>query len=72
MKAHVLPSVKEKPSRKDNICRKFFINFSMAFLSPLPFGALPRHHIFPKAAAVVIKQFKKAAKNLYNGYEIGF
>ncbi len=44
----------------------------MAFLGLLPLGALPRHHIFPKATAVVIKRFKKAAKNLYNGYEIGF
>ncbi len=33
----------------------------MAFLGPQPL----RHHIFPKAAAVVIKQFRKAAKKLY-------
>jgi hypothetical protein len=60
MKAHVLPAVKEKPFRKDYICRKFFISFSMAFLGPQPL----RHHIFLKAVAVVIKQFRKAAKKL--------
>jgi hypothetical protein len=61
MKAHVLPAVKEKPFRKDDIFRKFFINFSTAFLGPQPL----RDHIFPKAAAVVIKQFRKAAEKLY-------
>jgi hypothetical protein len=61
MKAHVLPAVKEKPFRKEYIFRKFFINFSTAFLGPQPF----RHHIFPKAKAVVIKQFRKAAKKSY-------
>jgi hypothetical protein len=65
MKAHVLPAVIEKHFQKDYIFRKFFINLSMAFLGPLPLGALPWHHIFPKAAAVVIKQFRKAAKKLY-------
>jgi hypothetical protein len=37
---------------------------STAFLGPLPLGALPWHHIFPKAVAVVIIQFRKAAKKL--------
>jgi hypothetical protein len=61
MKAHVVPAFKEKSFRKDKIFRKFFINFSTAFLGPQPL----RHHIFPKAAAVVIKQFRKAGKKLY-------
>jgi hypothetical protein len=65
MKAHVLPPVKKKPFQKDYISQKFFINFSTAFLGPQPLGALSRHHIFPKAAAVVITQFRKAAKKLY-------
>ncbi len=65
MKAHFLPAVKEKLFQRVYIFRKFFINFSTAFLGPWPFGALPRHHIIPKAAAVVIKQFRKAAKKLY-------
>jgi hypothetical protein len=61
MKAHILPAVKEKLFRKDYICRKFFINFSTGFLGPQPL----QHHIFPKTAAVVIKQFRKAAKKWY-------
>jgi hypothetical protein len=65
MKAHEIPAVKEKPFWKDYIYWKFFINFSTAFLGPQCLGALPRHHIFSKAAAVVINQFRKAAK-LYN------
>jgi hypothetical protein len=64
MKAHEIPAVREKPFRKDNIFRKFFINFSTAFLGPRCLGVLPRHHIFLKAAAFVIKQFRKAAKKL--------
>jgi hypothetical protein len=63
MKAHEIPVVKEKPFWKDYIFWKFSINFSMAFLGPRCLGALPRHHIFPKAAAVVIKQFGKPLRN---------
>jgi hypothetical protein len=53
----------------------------MAFLGPQPLW----HHVFPKAAAIVKKQFRKAAKKLYKnqsfykrlseifyGSEIGF
>jgi hypothetical protein len=68
MKAHVLPAVKEKPFQKDSNYQKFLINFSTAFLGPQPLGALPRHHVFPKAAAVVIKQFRKAAKKWRQAY----
>jgi hypothetical protein len=64
MKAHKIPVVEEKPFRKDYTFRKFFINFSTGFLGPRCLGALPRHHIFPKATAVVIEQFRKAAKKL--------
>jgi hypothetical protein len=63
MKAHKIPAVKEKPFRKDYIFRKFLINFSTGFLGPRCLGPLPRH-IFPKATAVVIEQFRKAAKKL--------
>jgi hypothetical protein len=43
---------------------EIFIHFSTAFLGLRRLGALPQHHKFPKAAAVVINQFKKAAKKL--------
>jgi hypothetical protein len=59
MKSHEISAVKEKPFRKDYIFQTFLKIFSTAFL-----GALLRHHKFQKAAAVVKKQFKKAAKKL--------
>jgi hypothetical protein len=64
MKAHEISVVKEKPFRKDYIFRTFFRIFSTAFLGPRRLGALPRYHKFPKAAAVVKKQFRKAAEKL--------
>jgi hypothetical protein len=62
MKAHEISAVKEKPFRKNDVFRKVLIIFSTAFHGPQRLGALLRHHKFPKAAAVVKKQFRKAAK----------
>jgi hypothetical protein len=39
--------------------------FLTASLGPRRLSALLPHHIFPKATAIVIKQFRKAAKKLY-------
>ncbi len=64
MKAHEISAVKEKPFRKDYIFRKFLLIFSTAFLGPQGLGKLVQHHKFPNAAAVVKKQFRKAAKKL--------
>jgi hypothetical protein len=64
MITHEISAVKEKTFRKDYIFRKLFIIFSTAFLGPRRLGVLPQHHKFPKAAAVVTKQFRKAAKKL--------
>jgi hypothetical protein len=78
MKAHEIPAVKEKPFWKDYIFHKFFIKFPTAFVILRGLGAPLLHHIFPKAAAIVIKQFRKAAKKLrhfissFRNQEIGF
>jgi hypothetical protein len=60
------PLLKRNPYGKIIFFINFFINFSTAFFGPLPLDALPWHHIFPKAAAFVIKHLRKAAKNCIN------
>ncbi len=66
MNADFLPAVKEKLFRKANTFQTFlYINFVTAFLGPQRFEALPQHHRLPKAVAVFIKQFWKAAKKLH-------
>jgi hypothetical protein len=60
---------RETLSKRLNVSEIFLINFPMAFLGPRPLGALPRHHIYPKAAAV-IKQFRKADKKLYKNWPL--
>ncbi len=57
--------LRKTPFQKDNIFWKIVIIFLPASLGPRRLGALPPHHIFPKATAIVIKQFRKADKKLY-------
>jgi hypothetical protein len=63
-KGYFLPAVREKPFLKDYNFRKFFIKLLAAFLCTAPWCP-PQHHLFTKAMAIVITQFRKAANILY-------